>query len=212
MTIDERTVWILTGGWEGHRPEAMASVLEEKLTGLGFSVVIQRDLACLADAVELRRVALVIPNWTGGHVSHAVMAPFLEAVRNGLGVAGVHGGMADTFRLENEYHHLVGGQFVAHPGGDGVTYDVHVLRDAHLISASIPDFVVTTEKYYMHVDSAVTVLATTQFGDVRMPVAWVKTYGRGRVFYCTLGHDPSLLQSPPIDEFLDRGFVWASRQ
>ncbi len=204
--------WILTGGWEGHQPEAMAAVMEAYLTRLGFLVIVQRNLACLANAPELQDVDLVIPNWTGASVPHATMAPFLQAVQDGLGVAGVHGGMTDTFRLENAYHHLAGGQFVAHPGGTGVTYAVNVRRQAHSITEDIPDFTVTTEQYYMHMDPAVTVLATTQFGSVTMPVAWVKAYGRGRVFCCTLGHDPGLLQMPPVDQFIQRGLAWASRR
>ena len=53
-----------------------------------------------------------------------------------------------------------------------------------------------SEQYYLHVDPNMKVLATTTFSDEHadwiggctMPVVWKKMYGKGRVFYSSLGH------------------------
>jgi type 1 glutamine amidotransferase len=75
-----------------------------------------------------------------------------------------------------------------------------------------------SEQYYMHVDPNVKVLATTRFsGDhahwidgAVMPVVWKKTYGKGRVFYTSLGHVAADFTVPEALEIMKRGILWAS--
>ena len=73
----------------------------------------------------------------------------------------------------------------------------------------------------VHIDPGVRVLATTQFptapgphvpnGTVQMPVVWTKSYGKGRIFYCSLGHTPQILAAEPVRTLMLRGFQWAAR-
>jgi hypothetical protein len=67
---------------------------------------------------------------------------------------------------------MTGGQWVAHPGNDGRHYRVNIV-DTNPITQGLPDFDVVSEKYYLHVDPAMRVLAMTTFedyGDARMPL------------------------------------------
>jgi len=93
-----------------------------------------------------------------------------------------------------------------------VTYTVHFDGMPSPITAGLEDFSVTTEQYYMHVDPVNTVLATTRFGETVMPVTWTKHYGKGRVFYCSLGHRMDVLQMPVVLEMVTRGLLWASEK
>ena len=44
-----------------------------------------------------------------------------------------------------------------------------------------------------------------------MPVTWIKMYGKGRVFYCSLGHNASVFdQDPQILTMVIRGMLWAA--
>ena len=52
-----------------------------------------------------------------GTISREQEAGLLEAIKSGVGIGGWHGGMADSFRQNTEYQFMVGGQWVAHPGG-----------------------------------------------------------------------------------------------
>jgi type 1 glutamine amidotransferase len=118
---------------------------------------------------------------------------------------------------------MTGGQWVAHPGNDGVRYTVRIGPTKSPITEGIGDFEVASEQYYMHVDPAVKVLATTRFptagvdgphmsnGTVDMPVVWTKHYGRGRVFYNSLGHQANVIASEPCLSIMRRGFAWAAR-
>jgi type 1 glutamine amidotransferase len=205
-----RNALIVQGGWEGHEPKEVAEILAQALRENGFEVEVSDSLDVLKDQGKLQGLDLIIPVWTMGTITPDQLQPLLEAVRNGTGIAGVHGGMGDAFRDQTEYHYMVGGQWVAHPGGDGVSYQVHITDAPSSITEGLQDFAVTSEHYYMHVDPGNTVLATTRFGDVVMPVAWTKTYGQGRVFYCSLGHSADVVRRPEVLTMVTRGMIWAA--
>lgn len=201
---------IVQGGWDGHFPGETAEILEHALRAEDFEVEMSDTLDAFRDAEKLKRLDLIVPQWTMGRIEPDQLKPLLAAVKAGTGIGGIHGGMGDAFREQTEYQYMVGGQWVAHPGGAGVTYTVHIEDAEHEITAGITDFDVTSEQYYMHVDPAIQVLATTSFGDVVIPVTWVKHYGQGRVFYCSLGHTPDVLAAPEVLGMVTRGLVWAA--
>jgi type 1 glutamine amidotransferase len=140
------------------------------------------------------------------------------AVRGGVGLAGYHGGMCDAFRDCIDYHFICGGQWVAHPGGI-VDYQVDVAAPDDPIMQGLSSFAYRSEQYYMHVDPANQVLATTRFSGehapwlegVVMPVAWKRRHGLGRVFYSSLGHVTSEFAVPEMRTILERGLLWAAR-
>jgi type 1 glutamine amidotransferase len=82
----------------------------------------------------------------------------------------------------------------------------------------IASFAYRSEQYYMHVDPRNEVLATTTFDGahaewiegVVMPVVWKTRYGRGRVFFTSLGHVAREFDVPQMATILRRGLVWAA--
>lgn len=202
---------IVQGGWEGHRPAEVADILAEVLLKSQFDVTISDTLDAFR-TTNLLELDLIVPNWSMGTIAKNQLTPLLEAVQNGVGLAGMHGGMCDSFRVETEYQFMTGGQWVAHPGNDGVTYMVHMDGEPSPLTEGIGDFEVTSEQYYMHVDPGNRVLATTRFGAVVMPVIWTKMWGKGRVFYCSLGHSPEVVKMPQVLEIMRRGMTWAAER
>ncbi|MHB9034341.1 MAG: ThuA domain-containing protein [Anaerolineae bacterium] len=202
---------IVQGGWQGHEPKQVSDIFAAELTRNGFQVEVSDTLDAFLDLAALKALDLIIPEWTMGTIKREQLNPLLEAVKSGVGIAGVHGGMGDAFRNETEFQYMVGGQWVAHPGGDGIHYMVHITKPSDPIVAGIKDFEVSSEQYYMHVDPVNEVLATTLFGDTAMPVTWKKMYGQGRVFYCSLGHVAQVFsQDPQILPMVTRGMIWAA--
>lgn len=212
---------IFWGGWDGHQPEQVANHFANLLAREGFAVEVFNRLEILS-RVHWPEVDLVVPCWTMGEIPDAVLQQICGAVERGAGIAGCHGGMCDAFRTATEWQFMTGGQWVSHPGNDGVNYKVEIRDGSHPVTKGIEDFEVCSEQYYMHVDPAVEVLATTRFpiaggphasnGPVDMPVIWTKMYGQGRVFYCSLGHQASILEAEPVQEIMRRGMCWAARQ
>lgn len=220
MRSMERRALIVRGGWEGHEPDKAAQVLHGALEQEGFAIEMSDSLEVLADRRRLMQLDLIVPHWTMGKITPQQLESVLDAVQSGVGLAGVHGGMCDAFRDAPEWHFMTGGQWVAHPGNDGVRYRVHITDADPLITRDIADFDVVSEQYYLHVDPAVKVLATTRFpvadgphvpnGPVDMPVIWTKLFGRGRVYYNAIGHTAAVLRQEPVLTLVRRGFCWAA--
>jgi type 1 glutamine amidotransferase len=215
-----RKALIVWGGWDGHQPREVAEIFRAILEKESFSVEVSNTLDAFNDAAKLASLNLIVPNWTMGTLSDQQEKAVCQAVRGGVGLAGCHGGMCDAFRNSTEWQFMTGGQWVAHPGNDGTPYEVRISAVADPITAGMSDFPVRSEQYYMHVDPAVRVLATTTFpvadgphvpnGPVEMPVLWTKYYGRGKVFYNALGHQADVVAMPRVSELMRRGFLWAA--
>ena len=217
MTRKALIVW---GGWLGHEPEQVAEVFERTLKNEGFSVEVSDTLASFEDVEKLKALHLIVPVWTMGQITQEQCAAVADAVADGTGIAGCHGGMCDAFRDSVQWQFVTGGNWVSHPGGDGVEYVVNIKQSSSPLVAGIEDFVVKSEQYYMHVDPAIEVLATTRFPTVTwyhssnraadVPVVWTKRWGVGRVFYNSLGHHADIFDIPEALELMRRGFLWAA--
>lgn len=212
---------IVWGGWDGHEPKQVAEIFDEQLRARGFDVTVSDTLDALKDGDMLKSLDLVVPVWTMGEISGEQLNPLLEAVKGGVGIAGCHGGMCDSFRTATEYQFMTGGQWVSHPGNDGVEYSVRIGDPNHFITQGSPlEFKVKSEQYYLHVDPAVKVLASTPFpvadgphaknGAFDMPVIWTKYYGEGRVAYNSLGHHADIVAQKEVLPLMVRGLLWAA--
>jgi type 1 glutamine amidotransferase len=211
---------VVWGGWLGHEPEQVAEIYERELEKEGFEVEVSDTLEALEDVEKLKALHLIAPVWTMGEISTEQVAAVSIAVANGTGIAGCHGGMCDSFRDSVQWQFITGGNWVAHPGGDGVEYVVNIKQSSSPLVAGISDFAVSSEQYYLHVDPAVEVLATTRFptvtwfhspnGAVDMPVVWTKRWGVGRVYYNSLGHHADIFDIPQALELMRRGLLWAA--
>ncbi|KAF6616507.1 ThuA domain-containing protein [Paenibacillus sp. EKM102P] len=211
---------IVWGGWNGHEPEQVAAIFERILKEEQFEVEVSNTLDAYQDAEKLLGLDLIIPMWTMGQIEQELVNNVSAAVQSGVGLAGCHGGMCDAFRNNVDWQFMTGGQWVAHPGNDGVEYMVNIKRGSSPLLDHIEDFQVKSEQYYLHVDPAVEVLATTRFpvvpgphsanGPVDMPVVWTKRWGSGRVFYNSLGHHADIIDIPQVTEMMRSGFLWTA--
>lgn len=209
---------IVWGGWEGHQPRQQAEYWGQWLETQGFAVELATSTEVYADGAKLARLALIVPMITMGAITPDQSKTLSAAVREGLGLAGFHGTMGDSFRADPNYQFMVGGQWVAHPD-DIRDYVVNITRPDDPLVAGLRDFAMRSEQYYMHVDPANEVLATTRFetasapwinGTV-MPVVWKRRHGAGRVFYCSLGHVVADFDVPEARTLVQRGMLWAAR-
>jgi len=214
-------VLIMQGGWEGHEPELIAARFKRLLEEAGYEVEITESLECMADIQTLEMYDLIVTCWTGGELSREYAKNLAVAVAKGTGIAGCHGGMCDAFRMNTEWQFITGGNWVSHPGGPSVEYTVNIRHGSSPLVEGLEDFQVCSEHYYLHVDPAVEVLATTRFPKanyyhvsnkpIDMPVAWTKYWGNGRIFYCSLGHHDDVFDnSPTAQELMRRGLLWAA--
>jgi type 1 glutamine amidotransferase len=208
---------IFWGGWEGHTPDRSAAVVSELLSANDFDVEVHSGTTILA-STDLTVFDLIVPMVTMSTIAKAELTALTDAVRDGTGLAGFHGTMGDSFRNETEYQFMVGGQWVSHPGNI-IDYTVEITRPNDPIMQGVGDFPYRSEQYYMHVDPANEVLATTTFSGEHLdfirgavvPVVWKKRYGKGRVFYSALGHTADEFAVTQMRTIFGRGALWATR-
>lgn len=216
-------VLYLYGGWPGHSPYNIADWTRDIVVGeLGFEMEESQDIFTLDR--DLTGYDLIIIGWnnalTTEDLTDSQEDHLLAAVESGTGVAAWHGAAA-SFRSSLRYHLMLGGDFLAHPGGEGYPhpYKVNILDHDHVVTNGVNDFPVASEQYYMSVDPNNHVLAETTFDGehfawldgLKSPVAWVRNWGRGRVFYHSIGHSTDDLAGDDVRRLTKQGIAWAAR-
>ena len=216
-TLKGKKVLMVWGGWDGHEPKQCVDIFQPWLEEMGAEVTVSNTLDSYLDTILMNEVDLIIQVYTMGTITGPQHGALLNAEKRGVGLAGWHGGLGDSFRQNTEYQFMVGGQWVAHPGGV-IDYEVNITDSEDPVTKGLSDFSMHSEQYYMHVDPNVKVLATTTFSDEHspwikgcvIPVVWKKSYGKGRVFYSSLGHVSKDFNVPEALEIMKRGITWAS--
>jgi type 1 glutamine amidotransferase len=234
MTEAARHALIVRGGWDGHQPVETTESVIPFLRANGFELRVEESPAVYADADYMAGVDLIVQTNTMSTIADDELAGLIAAVRNGTGMGGWHGGIADSYRDSADYLHMIGGQFAHHAAkapkdqlageqdDNYLRYTVNIVpaRAEHPIVAGISDFELTTEQYWVLSDDYNDVLATTTVAArpfdpwhrlVTTPVVWTREWGAGRIFVCTAGHRLEILDDPNVRTIVERGLLWAAR-
>ncbi|MGN8025313.1 ThuA domain-containing protein [Microbacterium sp. 22242] len=228
-----RSALVVRGGWDGHAPVEATELFLPFLESNGFGVRIEESPAVYADAQAMADVDLIVQCNTMNTIENAEVQGLRAAIEAGTGMAGWHGGIADSYRNSADYLQLIGGQFATHPGkhpderhgeqaDNYLPYTVELtdLGRTHEIMAGIEDFPLTTEQYWVLHDDLIDVLATTTHPTqpyhpwhrpITSPAVWTRLWGKGRIFVATPGHSVDVLQDENVKTIIERGMLWASR-
>ena len=232
-TAPTRVALVVRGGWDGHQPVQATNLFIPFLEENGFDVRIEDSPAIYADAEYMATVDLILQCNTMNTIERPQFEGLRAAIEAGTGMAGWHGGIADSYRNESDYLTLIGGQFGCHPGkhpderrgeqaDNYVPYTVNMLPEAadHPITAGISDFDLVTEQYWVLADDYCDVLATTTqkvrswdpwHREITSPALWTRLWGEGRIFVTTPGHRVEVLEDENVRTIIERGLLWAAR-
>lgn len=228
-----RRALVVRGGWDGHQPIEATDLFIPFLEANGFTVRIEESPAIYADADEMAATDLILQTMTMSSIEPEQTKGLRAAVEAGTGMAGWHGGIADSYRNDADYLQFIGAQFAAHPGKhpDELTgeqsdnYRPHMIEFTaaaadHPITAGLEDFELTTEQYWVLHDDYLDVLATTTQAvrewdpwhrEITSPAIWTRQWGKGRMFVSTPGHRVEILEHPTVRTIIERGLLWAAR-
>lgn len=197
---------LLTGG-EIHDYKSCGQIIEEVLKKNERFVLtkVEDDLSVL-EAPRLDPYDIIVFYYTLGTITDTQKNGLLNFVSGGKGFVGCHSA-AISFCDCPEYCAMVGGYFISHPSYR--EYQVSVIDQEHFITKGLSEFMVTDEQYILDYDPRVKVLCSALWKGKAMPVAWTKTWGRGRVFYLALGHDANACRHEKFGLLLERGTLWA---
>ena len=224
---------VVRGGWDGHMPVETTELFLPFLREHGFDVRVEGGTAVYADEGFMDTVDLVVQVNTMNTIETEEFRGLQRAVLNGAGMAGWHGGIADSYRNTADYLHMIGG-LCAHPAGKDpaervgdqsdnyIPYTVHITDygKTHPITEGIEDFELVTEQYWVLSDEYDDVLATTTQEvrswdawnrPVTSPAIWTRQWGKGRIFVSAPGHRLEIVESRPVRTIIERGMLWAAR-
>jgi len=206
---------------------AVLPLSEQKLAEMGlaakaFETTVSQDAATAITAANLANYDAVVFFTTGELPMHDEQkTALLEFVRGGKGFVGVHSA-TDTFYKWAEYGQMIGGYFNDHPWHQEVQIKVEDAR--HPATAHLPPTFMLNDEIYQFRDwsrSDVHVLLSLDVTsvDVTKPnvkrpdkdfaIAWTRPFGKGRVFYTALGHEPALWSDERFQRHLVGGITWA---
>lgn len=133
----------------------------------------------------------------------------LEFVRNGGGFVGIHSA-TDSFRGSRAYIDMIGGEFLTHPPQQ--EFKVFIENKYHYLTVRMPDFKVYDEMYHLqsYEPDKVDLIAYTIWQGKKLPMAYTREYGRGRVVYLANGHSLEVLNHPEFKKLMIRSIAWTS--
>ncbi len=193
-----------------------------------YTVVISDDMAQF-DPETLNTYDAVVFNNTSQlkFENPAHRQAFLDFVRRGKGVIGIHAG-SDNFPTWPEGQALMGGVFHSHPWGAKDTVAVKNDDPDHILNAAFEKrgFWITEEIYQivgpysretqrillsLDMNRAENARSAKKIvrNDNDFAISWLKTEGKGRVFYTSLGHNKDIFEVPQILRHLLDGIQYA---
>jgi len=200
-----KVLFVRGGGYHDwkHNPLILKEVLDR--TG-DFEVVFTEDLDDLKE--RIKQFDLVAVYATRLKLSEEQEAGLCGFVADGGGYVGIHCA-SDTFKNSDRYWEMVGGRFSGHGHG---TYTVHIYDTDHPITRGLEDFEITDETYRhnYHKNLRMRTLTCMDRGNERQSMAWVRDYGKGRMFYTANGHGRKAWANPHFQRLVVRAMYWAA--
>jgi type 1 glutamine amidotransferase len=220
------------GGRPAHQPIETTEHFRAFLEAEGYEIIVSGTPDIYSDVKIMDSIDLIV-QCIESEINEASVNGLSQAVENGTGFIGWHGGVLVGFTQSESYYQLIGGKFVAHPakpaelrnGSEADFFIRHSIEFTQLgkedpITRGIPDFELTTEQYWLLTDSYNKVLATTTQSTssdvpwkspITSPAIWTRQWGEGRIFICSPGHNLEVVSQPQITQIIQNGALWATR-
>ncbi|HEY2933087.1 MAG TPA: ThuA domain-containing protein [Acidobacteriota bacterium] len=212
-----------TPGGERKMPfagETMQKLAEQEKD---FEVNVTDDVALLS-ADGLKNYDAVVFYTTGElPISDEQKTALMDFVKSGKGFAGVHSA-TDTFYKWPDYGEMIGGYFDGHPWHQEV--NVIVEDTKHPATRHLGKSFRIADEIYQYKNFSrdrvhVLMKLDTSSVDMTKPnikrtdgdfaLAWIRDWGKGRVFYTALGHKPEVWSDPRFQTHLLNGIRWTMR-
>jgi putative membrane-bound dehydrogenase-like protein len=188
-----------------HDSTRFAPMLKAALAGEGLNFTYTTDPNDLNAQNLAQYDALMI------YANHDTITPeqekaLLDYVASGHGFLPIH---SASFCFQNSpaYIEMVGAQFLKHGTGE---FTAEITQPNHPVMEGISPFQ-TWDETYVHtkINPNKTVLMERVDASGREPWTWVRTHGKGRVFYTAYGHDERTWSNPMFQKLLRNAILWA---
>jgi type 1 glutamine amidotransferase len=180
------------------------ALYQEKLKQ--YSAEQQRVLAEKMSATALKQYAAVIFANTTGDLPLPDPQAFIDWVKAGHGFVGMHSA-SDTFHGFRPFVDMLGGEFLTHDAQ--ATVDCLNQDEKHSATSGLPARWRVHDEIYLlksYTNSTVhELLKLDQEPNKKtpgeFPIAWCKQFGKGRIFYTSLGHREDIWDANTPSDF-----------
>ena len=218
--------WLCEGFFHTSIPLVNKAIVQMGKTTGAYETVVTNDMSIFKPE-NLKQFDAVCFNNTTGLKFNPEKTPelcksLMDFVRGGKGIVGIHAA-TDNFNEWPDAQEMMGGKFTGHPWGGGGTWAVKIDEPDHPLMAAfkgkgfkINDEIYRTDPPLYSRDKQLVLMSldmsdpTTRNVDGFKPTdvdtgpGWIKTWGKGRIFYCSLGHNDHWLWNPAIlQHYLD---------
>jgi putative membrane-bound dehydrogenase-like protein len=207
---DTRLTALFLGDKGHHQPAARAEQLIPVMANRGIDVTYTDDVASALRPDTLAKYDALIVYANIDTIAPDQAKALLDYVANGGGFVPLHCA-SYCFRNSDEVVALIGAQFLRHGTGE---FETQVVAADHPIMKGLIPFK-TFDETYVHTkhntkDRVVLQVRPDPAGDE--PWTWVRTHGKGRVFYTAYGHDNRTFGQPGFHDLVERGIRWAANK
>lgn len=206
---------LVIGGLETkfHDFSVMGPIYKAFLEEAGFEVAITEDLDFFLPH-NISKFQAIVCCTTGRELTSEQENGLLKAIIGSPGgetgkpktFIGVHGASC-SFQNSRAYLRMLGARFLTHPPL-GEEYCFQVIEPEHPIMRGISDFSIIDELYLMEIYPPFKTLLTCDYEGFSRPIAWVKSYGLGYVFYTALGHGEEQLKNKIFQQMIINAINW----
>lgn len=192
-----------------------------------YTAVHSEDPAMFAPEKLAEFDAVCMLNTTGELFEDpALKQSLLDFIKSGKGLVGIHAA-TDCFYQWADFGQMIGGYFNGHPWGAGDTVTLKIDDPIHPVNRAFHGhgFSIMDEIYQfqdepysrdmlrvllsLDTDKTDMTKESIKRTDGDFAVAWVRQYGEGRVFYCSLGHNEKTYWNPKVAQHYLDGIQFA---
>ena len=155
---------------------------------------------------------------TTGNLPIPDIDALLGWIKAGKAFIGFHAA-SDTLKSSDAYVEMIGGHFAGHPWNAGGEHGFVVHDTRHPAAAMFPERFRWKDEIYQYdpryrpdnlrVLLSIDMAASTPKEPWHVPVAWVREYGQGKVFYSNFGHNEATWREPMFRRHFQEGIAWA---
>lgn len=190
-----------------HDFSQMGPIMREFLSDQGYAVELTENRDTLQEE-NLREYDALVLYTTHGRLTPEQVGGLLAFVARGKGIVALHGALV-SFQENHEYMALLGARFLSHPPIQD--FEVTVADADHPITRGLSDFTIRDELYLLTYErQSLHVLLQSSWEGQVVPVAWVRSFGRGRVAVLSLGHGPEAHRHPVFRQLVGRAVAWSA--
>ena len=190
-----------------------------------YFITYTEDYSILSRSLEKYDIILI--NNIPPHLTEEELNGFSKAIKEGKPFLGLHA--ASAFYNLNEqgkevFFDIIGAEFITHPPIHD--FEVNIKQPNTLITKNLPDFNIYDEMYFFKnqkPDNDILMSATYKRGVIgfnknweekrteiagNTPLTWTRQYGKGKVFYTSLGHSVGAVSNRYYQQLILQGLKW----